>query len=176
MVVDVWFEPWHLWRAAAALERNVPLGTNAVGDQARHLVELSLVVAPLCHRQRDRMRSENQASARPMDFFDTGDDRIDETGMVVIEAQLVEARSVVAHRFARLGKVLAVLATAAVRRERRGGKHERIGHTVVTHLRDRVSQVGLPVAVAEVDRQLNAHRVEFAAQRVDQRFVLIVDR
>jgi hypothetical protein len=122
------------------------------------------------------MCGEHEASAWSMDLFDACDHRIDKAGMVVIQPQLVQRWGIGAHRFARLGEVLAVLATAAVRRERRGSQHERVTHTVVTHLRDRVGQVRLPVSVAEVNRQVDTHRIKLGSQRVDQGVVLIVDR
>ena len=104
------------------------------------------------------------------------DDRLDEAGVVVVLPQLVQSRG-----------------TLDLARRRRRGSRGTAGttsrtssadvaktaarlHPVGAHLRQRVGEVGVPVAVAPVDRQVDPLLGEVLLDRRDQRTVLVVDR
>ena len=104
------------------------------------------------------------------------DVRLDQPGMVVEQAQLQHLRSVGADLLLRVEDVLAVLPAAGVRAERRREERERLADAVVAHLPQGVGEQRVPVAVAEVDRQLDRVLGELPLDRRDQLAVLGVDR
>ena len=108
--------------------------------------------------------------------FDAVRHRRDEARMVEADAQLVDLRRVRHQALHGLVEILAVLAAAAVRAERARHVRERAAHSGVRHLRDACRQQRMPVAIAPVDRQRGAVRVELVLQRLDQRARVPVDR
>jgi hypothetical protein len=69
-----------------------------------------------------------------------------------------------------------VLTTARVRAVRRGDEAERALHAVSLHLGNGVAEERRPVAVAKVDRQVDAVALQLLVDSRDERTVLIVDR
>ncbi len=82
--------------------------------------------------------------------------RADVPGVVVVVADLVKLGRARAHRLAGGLEVVQILAARRVRAERASHERERPSYTGVTHLRQRVGQVGRPVSVAPVERQVYA--------------------
>ena len=72
--------------------------------------------------------------------------------------------------------ILAVLPAAGIRAVGRRDEEEGVIHPVSAHDLDRVLQQGMPVAVPEVDGQVNAVLRQLSFERGDQRSVLGVDR
>jgi hypothetical protein len=101
--------------------------------------------------------------------------RADEAGMVVEHAKPRNGGGVRPDRLLRVEEVLAVLPAAGVRAVRRCEKRECVPHAVVAHRGHRIGDERAPVAVAEVDRQVDAVRAQLRLERVDQRAVLVVD-
>ncbi|CAM5462710.1 hypothetical protein SALBM311S_00104 [Streptomyces alboniger] len=98
--------------------------------------------------------------------------------MVEVVPQLVDFRQLQALGLKggqRLGEVLAVLAAARIGGEGAGGEDQDAAAAVGDHLAQGVRQVGRPVAVAPVDRQIQAVVREVLAEGVQQGAVLVVD-
>ncbi len=69
---------------------------------------------------------------------------------------LTSSGAPVAHRSPRPGDVLDVLGAAGIPAPGRRGEHRRPPNSVVTHRRNRVLDIGIPVPVTEIDRQVRA--------------------
>ena len=104
------------------------------------------------------------------------DVRLDEARMVEEHARSRHLGRVRPDRLLRVEEILAVLATARVGAERRREDRERASDAVLGHLPHRVPEVRMPVAVAEVDRQLDAASAQLRLECLDQLTVLGVDR
>ena len=98
-------------------------------------------------------------------------EHLDEQRMIEVLTQFDKFRRALAGRSAGPCDVLDVLGTAGVAAPRRRGEHGRPANPVVAHGRDGVLDVGFPIAVAEVDRQ-----IDLAPQLCDQLAVDAVDR
>ena len=96
--------------------------------------------------------------------------------MVEEHPRLHHLRRPGADRLLGVEDVLPVLAAPRIRRVGGREERERALDSVTGHLAERVGQERVPVAVAEVDRQVDAVRVELDSQGCDQRPVLGVDR
>lgn len=108
----------------------------------------------------------------------TLDHRLQEAGVVEVVPQFVDLRQLEPlglQRGQRVGEVLAVLAAAGVRGVGAGGEDEDAATAVGDHLAQGVREVRRPVAVAPVDRQVQAVVGEVLAQGVQQGAVLVVD-
>jgi len=193
VVVDVRLEPRDVRGAGAravdelGLVPAARLLTHPFDDlleDAAVLVDVRVALGPARRRHRlgQRVRDEREVRVlahglgEPRERGERGvDDGLDEPGVVEVVAQLVE------HRCAlevgdRVEEVLAVLAAPGVRRV--GARHEAggPGDAVGRHLPQRVGEVGVPVAVAPVDRQVQPGAGEVVAQCGEERPVLVVDR
>ena len=193
MVVDVGLQPRLVRRAAAAAvdQGGLVVVTRRRGDtgsnQPGHVTVLLLVRAArgsagCVHRLRDGVGHEHQVRTGPRIGGESGqrgqgvrDHRLDEAGMVEVVPDPVQLRRPLPHDVDGSCEVLAVLPATGVRRVGRGQQDDRSAHTGVGHLSNRVGQVGRPVAVAPVDRQVETARRELRLQRRDQRAVLRVD-
>ncbi len=163
------------------------LQPHALHDLGRHRPVLADVGVPagpgaLVHRLRDRVGDEDQLRVVALDVAQVRergqgrvDHGVDEARVVEVVPELVQPRRAL-HLGDRGEEVLAVLPAAGVRRVRRGHEAGRPGDAVRGHLRERVLQVGVPVAVAPVDRQVDAVAGEVLAQRGEELAVLVVDR
>src|SRR5262245_18900147 len=89
--------------------------------------------------------------------------------------QLIDHRSTIADGLLRRGNVLAILAAARIAAERGGEKSNRPLHAFGLHLPQRVGQERMPVAVAPVERQLDAGCGELELKSRQERAVLGVD-
>ncbi len=106
------------------------------------------------------------------------DHGLDEAGVVEVVPQLVDLRELHAlglQRGQRVGEVLAVLAAARVGGVGAGGEDQDAAASVGGHLPQGVREVRRPVAVAPVDRQVQAVVGEVLAQGVQQGAVLVID-
>src|SRR5690606_5533743 len=104
-------------------------------------------------------------------------ERGDETGVVEEEAHLVGGDAILETGLGDGARdVLTVLTIAGVRRVRARRENEKGAVAVVRRLRERVLQVRIPVAVAPVDRQVDAAPGEFALRRRLEVAVLLVAR
>ncbi len=129
----------------------------------------------------DRVGGEDQA--RVLQTLDCGPhpvrDRRDEQRVVVEVAQLDEVRrraGALDRRVAGPRDVLVVLPAGGVAPVGAGREHEGPAHPVLRHLRHGVLGVRVPVAVAEVDRQLTARLPQRARQVGHVAPVELVDR
>ena len=199
VVVDVGLQPRRGRGARArAVDEVVPVG--AAGRRlhpAGHLVDRAAVLADVRpaaarvlgvggaagvgHLGRDRVGDEDEAGGVAV-VGQLGqrrqarvDDGLDEAGVVVVLPQPVEPRRT-RGRGDRVEEVLAVLPARGPRRVRRRGEDRGAAHPVGDHRGERVGEVGVPVAVAEVDREVDALVGEVLLQGRDQRAVLVVDR
>ena len=180
VVGDVGVEPGHLRRAAAALVDDRPVNdADGLRDEPCRLGELGLVGAVLGHRNRDRVRGEREVrtggNLRER-IAHTVDVRLDESRVVEEHPHARHLRRIVADGRLRVVEILAVLAAAGVRAERGGEHREGAPNAVVAHLAHRVAKERVPVAVAEVHRQLDTAGAQLGLQGTDQRAVLRVDR
>ncbi len=103
---------------------------------------------------------------------------LDEAGVVEVVPQLVGLRQLqplLLQRGERIGEVLAVLAAAGVGGVGAGGEDQDAAAAVAHHVPEGVGEIGRPVAVAPVHRQVQAVLGEVLAQRVQQGAVLVVD-
>ena len=107
-------------------------------------------------------------------------ERFDEAGVVEEQPHLVDRDGVVSLADSGLGQrpreVLAVLAIAGVRAVRAGRQPEQCAVAVRGSARDRVLDVGRPVAVAPVHRQVDPAAGELRFQRREQLAVVLIDR
>ena len=106
----------------------------------------------------------------------TVDVRGDEAGVVEEHAQARHLGRVVPDRLLRAEEILSILPAARVRAVRGREDGERPPHAVVAHLPHRVGEERMPVAVAEVYRQVDPTGVQLGLERRDQRAVLLVER
>ena len=193
VVVDVGLEPGHLRRPGPRAEhqpRRVlasdlltdPLGHDGRGGAVLAEVGPAPRTAALVHVDRDRVGDEDQVGAVADVVGQLGerrergvDDRLDEARVVEVGAQAVEPRRARDGGGGR-GEVLAVLAAGGVRRVGRRQEARGPRHPVVAHLGDRVGEVGVPVAVAPVDREVEAGAGQVLTDGGQQGAVLVVDR
>ena len=167
-------------RAAAALVDDRVVGdADGLGDEARRLGELVGVAAALGHRGRDAVRGEDDRRRRAAllrDLRERGAHavgvRLDEARVVVERAQLQHLGRARADRGLRAVDVLAVLAAARVRAERRGEEREHPARARRLELAQRVLEERVPVAVPEGDRQVDAVLAQLGLERGDQLAVL----
>ena len=96
--------------------------------------------------------------------------------MVEEHPRLHDLRRLRPDRLLGVEDVLPVLAAPGVRGVGGREERERTLDAVVGHLPERVGEERVPVAVAEVDRQVDAVGVELRSESRDQRPVLGVDR
>ena len=102
--------------------------------------------------------------------------RLDPPGMVEEHARPQHLGCARPDLLLRPEQILAVLAAAGVGGVRGGEERERPLDAVRGHLAERIREERVPVAVAEVDRQIDPVLVELDPKRGDQRAVLGVDR
>jgi hypothetical protein len=112
-------------------------------------------------------------SAQSLD--DRVDDRLEEARVVPVGPQPVEHRRPLARVRRGVGEVLAVLPARGVRRVGARGEAGGPGDAIGSHPRDDVGEVGVPVAVAPVDGDVDAAAGQVVADRVEQRTVQVVD-
>ena len=181
MVENVGLEPRHVrWPAPALVDESRVGRGHCVRDQPHRLVQLILVPARLRHDRGDRMRREcdvrraarRKLSERGAYVVGVG---LDPTRMVEEHSRSNDLRRTRAYLLLRGEEVLAVLPAARVRRVGRGEERQSALDAGVCHFPQCVCQERIPVAVAEVDRQIDGVRVEFSAQRSDERAILGVD-
>ena len=174
-VADVRLEPRDLRRAAAALvdDRVARAAPTASATSARRLGELVGVAAALGHRDRDAVRGEDEPRARrgapPGCCASASRTRSafasTKPGVVVERAQLQHLGRAGADRLLRAVDVLAVLPAARVRAEGRGEERERASARPASRISRSVSvEERVPVAVAEVDRQVDPVRARARAR------------
>ena len=198
VVVDVGLEPRRRRRPRArAVDEVVPVaaaggllhpGRDLVGGAAvladvrrARLAGRVLRAAALAHRARDGVRDEDQPrTVAAVGQLGEGGDAprrrgLDEAGVVVVLPQLVEPGRA-GHLLDGVVEVLAVLPARRPRGVRRRGEDGGPGDPVGRHRGERVGEVGVPVAVAEVDRQVEPLLGQVLLQRGDERPVLVVDR
>ena len=187
MVTDVRLEPRHLRRSGAGLPDVVIVEVaRGRGNQPAAVADLAFVevgAAPVGSTQGDRMRGEHQAGFVTQFGGQCGDrvadrvgEHLDQQRMVEVLAQLDQLRCTRPGGRASACDVLLVLRAARVAAPRRGGEDRCAFDPVVAHLRDGVFDVGLPVAVAEVDRCLAAAACQLGLDLGDERTVDPVDR
>jgi hypothetical protein len=100
-------------------------------------------------------------------------ERTDEARMVEVVAQPAQLDAETADRVV---EVFSVLPAAGVGRVGTGHEAGRTTYAVGCHLARGVAKVGIPVAVAPVDRQVDTVLGEVLAHRVEQLDVELVDR
>ena len=103
-------------------------------------------------------------------------EHLHEQRMVEVLPQLDQFGCALTGRLAAPGDVLDVLRAAGIATPRRRGEHRRPTNAVVAHGRNRILDVGLPVAVAEIHRQVEAGFGQLGLQLLDQCAVDAVDR
>ena len=166
--------------------------TGLLADPLRHLVghgtvlgdvRVALRAGGVVHRHRDGVGDEQHVRVATGGVAQVGErgqrrvhHRLHEARVVEVVPQPVEPRCTRAHGVDRVGEVLAVLPAAGVRRV--GARHQAggPGDPVLLHLLQRVREVGVPVAVAPVDRQVDARGREVLLDGADEGPVLVVDR
>lgn len=99
-----------------------------------------------------------------------------EERMIEVRPQFHQLWGIRAGRFARAGDVLDVLGATGISTPRRRGENRCTSNAVVPHSRNGVLDERLPVAVAEIHREIHTARAEFDSYLVDQRPVDPVDR
>ena len=184
VVADVRLEPRNRRRPAPALEDEAVVpGARLGGHEPPRLRELGLVAAMPGHRARDRVRREDDVGplASPRGNLGKGGRQVlrvrpDEPGVVEERTGAQDLGRLVADLDLSGEEVLAVLAAAGVGAVGGREERERPADAAVGHLTQNVGQEGMPVAVSEVDRQVDAVGVELGAERGDERPVLRVDR
>lgn len=202
VVADVGLEPRDVRGAGARLVDELPGVVDAgaladrVGDQLRDLqvlLDVRAAVAVVLDRAggvrgrgRDGVGREREVRAVPYVLGEVGqglqyagDHGLHEALVVEVVPQLVDLRQRQALGLKggeRGGEVLAVLAAARVRGVGAGGQDQDAAAAVGDHLAQGVRQVGRPVAVAPVDRQIKTVSREVLAEGVQQGAVLVVDR
>ncbi len=181
-----------------ALTRQVPVvlepdldlvGQAGLGHhQAGGLGQLGRVGARRGHRFRDGMGAEDdpvlgrsRVAGRLLDGLADGDGhvaahRFDEPGVVVEQPDLVELGGARTDRIPGPLQVFAVLAAAGIGAEGRCGEHQRPLDPIGGHLGHRVGQHRMPVAVAPVDREIDAGTAELGFDGGLQVPAVIVDR
>ena len=165
--------------AAALVDERVLRAPERERHERGGLAQLGLVVAGGRERPRQAVRGEDEArrgAPRLGDLLEGGrhalHERLDEAGVVVERAQLVDLRRALADLGARPRDVLEVLAAARVGAVGGGEERERARDAVVGHLPQRVGQQRVPVAVPPVDRQRHAVPLQLLAQRRHERAAL----
>ncbi len=101
---------------------------------------------------------------------------LDKTRVIVEDANLVHNGGARSGGLLRACDVLTILPAARVRTIRRSHKGQRPAYAVLLHLQHGVSQQGVPVAIAPVNRQARSILGKFGLERRDQSPVLFVDR
>lgn len=201
VVADVRLEPRDVRGSGARLVDELPGVVDAraladrFGDQLRHFQVLfdvrSAVTVVLDRaggvrgRGRDRVGRERDVRPVPDVLGEVGQGLqhafghgLDEALVIEVVPELVDLRQLQALGLQggeRVGEVLAVLAAARVRGVGAGGEDQDAAVAVGDHLAQGVRQVGRPVAVAPVDRQIQTVAREVLAQGVQQGAVLVVD-
>lgn len=201
VVADVGLQPRDVRGAGAGLVDELPGVVDAgaladgVGDQPGHvqvLLDVRPAVSVVLDRAgavrgggRDGVGREGEMRAVPdvlgevgKGFEDPVDHRLQEAGVVEVVAQLVDLREVEALGIEGgqgVGEVLPVLAAARVRGIGAGGEDQDAAAAVGDHLAQGVREVRGPVAVAPVDRQVQAVVREVLAEGVQEGAVLVVD-
>ena len=176
-------EPWHLRRPASALIDDLVVDDpRGLGDQPRRLAQLRLVRAVLRHRLGDAVRGERNGHPVAQLGGKLGDRGAQRSTFASMKpGWLWKRRSFDTsgasspERLLGVEDVLPILATAGVRAERRREERQRLSNAVVAHLPERVDEQRVPVAVAEVDRELDRVFGELLLDRRDQLAVLPVD-
>ena len=185
-------QPRHLRRPRPRLPHHVVLlHPGRRRDEPGGLGDLPRVPVPALRgrpgrrvgRRRHGVRREHQPRARP-DLGEPGPHRVgvgfDEQRVVEEVPQPHQLRGGLPDGLAGARDVLVVLAARRVAAVRARREHEAVRHPVAGHLGDRVLDERVPVAVAEVDRQIGArpHRRDQLAvagvQRADPAEVPIV--
>ena len=103
-------------------------------------------------------------------------ERLDESGVVEVAADLVDAGRAGPAVRARPVNVVQVLPAARERTVGRGGEGQRVPDAVGGHRGHGAGQVGVPVPVPPVDGQVEARGAELGAQGGDEVPALLVDR
>ena len=170
MVRDIGFQPGHLWRSGPRLPHLVVIVVSRLGrDQPRRVRDLAGVkvgAAAGAGRHRDGVRGEHQTRvvAQLLGQAVAAASAIDSANISTNSGWSKYCRSLTSSgarspaAVAAAGDVLDVLSAAGVATPRRRGEHRRATNTVVAHGRDGVLDVRLPVAVAEVHRQVRCRR------------------
>ncbi len=96
--------------------------------------------------------------------------------MIKAEADFVDRWRTIADLIPGFNDVFAVLAAAAVAAEHRREKAEGFADAVIPHFCHGFDKKRLPVAIAEVNRQVDIAAFQFALDRRNQLAVLFVDR
>ena len=174
VVADVRPEPRILGAAAPALKNEPPPSgrkraaalNHLRGDCGTALFELRLIRIPLRHGRGDAVRGEHELDT----VRDAGRQRprrrqhvirigFDEPAGAMPVGDVVDGhirQAGVPQPATCLGDILTVLQAARIAAVRGGDDAHRAADAVARHLRERVGQVGAPVAHADVDRQRRA--------------------
>jgi hypothetical protein len=94
---------------------------------------------------------------------DVLDHRLDESGVIVEDAELIDLGCAGAGLFTGSRDVIEVLAAARIRTVGGGDESERPLDAVLSHLTQRVDEQGMPVAIAPVDGELRPSGGEFTS-------------
>src|SRR5688572_25478152 len=181
VLVDVRPEPRILGTAAAALihvrcVRRVHRVAQTFGNQASGRLELLTIGIALGHRDRNAVRAEDQPRGGAQVLGQCHDGapdvlrvRADEAGMrkpVGHERHLHVGKTALENLRARSLHVLAVLRAARVAAMRGGDEPDRTANPGARHLRERVGQIRVPVAHADVHGQGSAGLLEAGSKSV----------
>ena len=187
VIADIGFQPRNLRRAGARLPDDVVVvKARGRGDQACAVPDLPRIQAgsAAVHcAQRNRMGGEHQSGlvAQLLGEFghSVGDrvgEHLDQQRVIEILPQFLQFRGGVTNRAAGPGDILLVLGAPRIPTPGRGAEDRRPADAVGLHLGHGVLDERVPVAVAEVDRQVLAAIAEFGADGVDEFAVDPVDR
>ena len=193
VVVDVRLQPRHLRRPGARLPDEVELGARrrarapatsravsrccAAYRPSRRGPDASFIDSGIeCAVKTSRASSRTSAGSVASAARTCVDVGGDETRVVEVVPQLDQLRRAVTGDRRAWARSSRYCRQPEYDAGRAGREHQRACDAVVAHLPHRVGDVRLPVAVAPVDRQVDAVRREVRSQRGDQRAVLRVDR
>ena len=109
-------------------------------------------------------------------ILEIGGVRFDESGVIEEEPQLVHLRCSGAGGLERPDDVFAILPAPGVATEGRGYECQGPAYSVVSHLPYRVRQVGMPVAIPQIDRQCRRVACQLPPESGHQGTILLVDR
>lgn len=107
---------------------------------------------------------------------DVGGDDVDEVGVVVEDADLVDFHSGKGGILECRGDIFAVLTAAGVAAEAGGDIAEHAADTVIVHLFESLWKERMPVAVAPIERQVDVVLIKFGAECGEEITALLVDR
>ena len=151
-------------RATSTLVRELPAGQIECGGyQTSRVVQLRFVGGVAGHFGRNAVGSEDNPGCWSSFIRNPGQSaagrfnhRLDESGVVVENPNLVERHRISPERFDRAEHILPVLPATGLGAECGGDENQHPRDAIRAHLVDRVGEQRMPVAIAEVDRQVDS--------------------